>query len=187
MHQNHLEILLKQTSCCWALHLDSIIWMEIDNLFLNYFIYYFWLCWVFVAACRLFSRCGVQGLLSSLRWRSSHCGGAALIVVASPVVEHRLQGSAQQSKHMGLVAPWHVNSSQITRDGNHVPCIGRQHLNHGLPGKSKNFHFRQEALYSQQKQDQELTLAQIMNSLLPNSDWNWRKWRKPLDHSGMMT
>ena len=40
-----------------------------------------------------------------------------------------------------------------------------------------------EALYSQQKQDQELTVAQIMNSLLPNSDLNWRKWRKPLDHS----
>ena len=32
-----------------------------------------------------------------------------------------------------------------------------------------------EALYSQQKQDQELTLAQIMNSLLPNSDLNWGK------------
>ena len=32
-----------------------------------------------------------------------------------------------------------------------------------------------EALYSQQKQDQKLTVAQIMNSLLPNSDWNWRK------------
>ena len=31
-----------------------------------------------------------------------------------------------------------------------------------------------EALYSQRKQDQELT-AQIMNSLLPNSDLNWRK------------
>ena len=29
-----------------------------------------------------------------------------------------------------------------------------------------------EALYSQQKQDQELTAAQIMNSLLPNSDLN---------------
>ena len=29
-----------------------------------------------------------------------------------------------------------------------------------------------EALYSQQKQDQELTVAQIMNSLLPNSDSN---------------
>ena len=29
-----------------------------------------------------------------------------------------------------------------------------------------------EALHSQQKQDQELTVAQIMNSLLPNSDLN---------------
>ena len=29
-----------------------------------------------------------------------------------------------------------------------------------------------EALYSQQKQDQELTMAQIMNSLFPNSDLN---------------
>ena len=28
----------------------------------------------------------------------------------------------------------------------------------------------EEALYSQQKQDWELTLAQIMNSLLPNLD-----------------
>ena len=42
-----------------------------------------------------------------------------------------------------------------------------------------------EALYSQQKQNQELTVAQIMNSLLPNSDLNWRKWGKPLGHSGM--
>ena len=29
-----------------------------------------------------------------------------------------------------------------------------------------------EALDNQQKQDQELTVAQIMNSLLPNSDLN---------------
>ena len=27
--------------------------------------------------------------------------------------------------------------------------------------------------------------SQIMNSLLPNSDLNWRKYRKPLDHTGM--
>ena len=33
-----------------------------------------------------------------------------------------------------------------------------------------------EALYSQQKQDQELTVAQIMNSLFPDSDFKWRKW-----------
>ena len=42
-----------------------------------------------------------------------------------------------------------------------------------------------EALYSQQKQDQELTVAKIMNSLLPNTDLNRRKWGKPLDHSGI--
>ena len=30
----------------------------------------------------------------------------------------------------------------------------------------------EEVLYSQQKQDQALTVAQIMNSLLPNSDFN---------------
>ena len=33
----------------------------------------------------------------------------------------------------------------------------------------------EEALYSQQKQDRELTLIQIMNSLLQNSDLSWRK------------
>ena len=32
-----------------------------------------------------------------------------------------------------------------------------------------------EAVYSQQKQDQELTVAQIMNSLLPNSYLNLKK------------
>ena len=31
-----------------------------------------------------------------------------------------------------------------------------------------------EVLYSQQKQDRELTMAQIVKSLLPNSDLNWR-------------
>jgi len=30
----------------------------------------------------------------------------------------------------------------------------------------------EEALFSQEKQDQDLTVAQIMNSLLPNSDLN---------------
>ena len=43
-----------------------------------------------------------------------------------------------------------------------------------------------EAPYSQQKQDWELTVAQIMNSLSPNSDLSWRQWEKPLDHSGMI-
>ena len=42
-----------------------------------------------------------------------------------------------------------------------------------------------KVLYSQQKQDRELTVAQIMNSLLPNSDLNLRKWEKTLNHSGI--
>ena len=32
-----------------------------------------------------------------------------------------------------------------------------------------------ETLYSQQKQDWEPTVAQIMSSLLPNSDLNWSR------------
>ena len=39
-----------------------------------------------------------------------------------------------------------------------------------------------EALYSQQKQDWELTVAQI---ILPNSDLSSRKYGKPLGHLGM--
>ena len=39
-----------------------------------------------------------------------------------------------------------------------------------------------EALYSQQKQDQKLTVALIMNSLLQNSDLNLRKWGRPVGH-----
>ena len=45
---------------------------------------------------------------------------------------------------------------------------------------------KMEKLYTvSKKQDWELTVARIMNSLLPNSDLNWRKWEKPLDHSVM--
>ena len=49
------------------------------------------------------------------------------------------------------------------------------------PKKSPNICFDEvaidvgEALYGQQKQDQELIVAQIMNSLLQNLDLNWRK------------
>ena len=43
-----------------------------------------------------------------------------------------------------------------------------------------------EKLYTVSKNKAlELTVAQIMNSLLPNSDLNWRKWGKPIDYSGM--
>ena len=43
-----------------------------------------------------------------------------------------------------------------------------------------------ETLYSQQKQDWKLTVAQILNSLLKNSELNWRELGKTLDPSGMI-
>ena len=42
-----------------------------------------------------------------------------------------------------------------------------------------------EALYSQQKQDWELTVVHIMKSLLPFQTEIEESRKKPLDHSGM--
>ena len=41
----------------------------------------------------------------------------------------------------------------------------------------------EKVLYSQLKQDMELTVAQLISSLLQNSGLNWRKWGKLLGHS----
>ena len=46
--------------------------------------------------------------------------------------------------HMGLVAQWHVESSQ-TKDPACVPCIGRWVLNHWTTRKVQNVYFQ---LYS---------------------------------------
>ena len=40
----------------------------------------------------------------------------------------------------------------------------------------------EEALYSQQKQDLELTMAQIMNSSLQNLGLNWKKKKSAENH-----
>ena len=53
-------------------------------------------------------------------------------------------------------------------DGHSDSCEVRSHYSFDLHFSNKDG----EALYSQQKQDQELTVAQTMNSLLPNSDLN---------------
>ena len=49
------------------------------------------------------------------------------------------------------------------------------------------FAAKMEKLYtvSKKKKDQEMTVAQIMNSLLLNSDLNRKTREKPLNHSGM--
>ena len=55
--------------------------------------------------------------------RASHRRGLSCCGAQAP------DAQAQQLWLMGLVAPWHVGSSQ-TRARTRVPCIGRQTLNH---------------------------------------------------------
>ena len=74
--------------------------------------------------------------------RASYCGGFSLQSTDSRHTGFSSCGSwaqqlwltgsraqAQQLWHTGLVAPQHVGSSR-TRARTHVPCIGRQILNH---------------------------------------------------------
>ena len=62
------------------------------------------------------------------------------------------------------------NQGSITRedstDGDHQMVHTKIRLNILFAAKDG------EVLYSQQKQDQEVSVVQIMNSLLPNSDLN---------------
>ena len=92
------------------------------STFIQLFVIYFWLCCVFIAALWL-------SLVTVIGGYSLIVVHGLLIAVASLVAGHIFQGSqAWQLWHMGLVALWHVGSSQ-TRDQTHVPCIGRQILN----------------------------------------------------------
>ena len=50
-------------------------------------------------------------------------------------------------RHTGLVAPWHVGSSQ-TRARTRVPCIGRQILNHCATREAPRFAFLNDLLCS---------------------------------------
>ena len=77
--------------------------------------FFFWLHWVFIAACEL-SLVAVSGGYSLLRLLRP------LIAVASQVTEHGLWGT-QTSAVVVHRAYLHVESSW-TRGGTHVPCIG---------------------------------------------------------------
>ena len=70
---------------------------------------------------RAFSSCGKRGpLFIAVR--------GPLTVMASRCGAQAPDAQAQQLWLTGLVAPWHVGSSQ-TRARTRVPCIGRQILN----------------------------------------------------------
>lgn len=57
---------------CWGRSPQLYFWAAF--LFKNVFIFFFWLCWVFVAVNGL-SSCGEMGLLSSCDTRAAHCSG----------------------------------------------------------------------------------------------------------------
>ena len=108
------------------------------KFFFNYSL--LWLCWNFVA---------VHGL--SLVVVSRGCSPGAvrrlLIAVGSLVVEHGLSFSSCGSQTLacrlectGLAASRHVGSYQ-TGDRTHVPCIGRQILNHWTTGDVSLWNF----------------------------------------------
>ena len=80
------------------------------------------------------------------------------------------QGKGYQSFAKRTPWSWQTPSSNKTREdsthGHHQMVSIKIRLIIFFAAKDR------EDLYSQQKQDQELTVAQIMNSLLPNSDLN---------------
>ena len=78
-------------------------------------------CWAWA-----FSSCSEQGLL--FVW----CMGFSL--------QWLLLLLTTGSRHMGLVVPWHVGSSQ-TRDRTCVPCISMWIVNHWTPRKRSPFSF----------------------------------------------
>ena len=108
----------------------------ISFFFINLFILFI----LFLAAlglrccARAFSSCSERRLLLvAVR--------GLLIAVASLVADHGLQVCGlQQLWHTGLVAPWHVGSFR-TRAQTHVPCIGRQILNHCATREALFFSF----------------------------------------------
>ena len=101
-------------------------------------------------------------------------------------------GKSRNTWSSRQIWPWNMEWSRA-KNNRVLPrkCTG--HSKHPLPTTQDSTHGHQQmvntetrliiffaakdgdTLDSQQKQDQELTVAQIMNSLLPNSDLNWRK------------
>ena len=72
--------------------------------------------------------------------RASHYRGLSCFGAQAP------DAQAQQLWLTGLVAPWHVGSSQ-TRARTRVPCIGRQILNHCATREAPIFQFLKVEAY----------------------------------------
>ena len=94
-----------------------------------YFLIYFWLHWIFIAACGLSLAVQAEATLP--------CGAWLLTAVTSLTAQHKLQ----QLQHMGSVVVAHglscstAHGSSWTREPTCVPCIGRWILIHSTTRK----------------------------------------------------
>ena len=132
----------------------SVLFFFLSRFLKTFYLFiYFWLCWVFIAACGL-SLVAASGGYSSLwcmgfsfwwlllLWStgSRHMGFSSCGTWAQQLWLTGSRVQAQQLWCTGLVAPWHVGSSR-TRAQTCVPCIGRQILNHCTTRKVPHFLF----------------------------------------------
>ena len=93
----------------------------------NYVFIYFWLLWVFIAACSLslIAASGGYNLVAG----ASHCHGFSLQTQAPGL-------SSLVAAH-GFVAVWH--DQDATRDETRVPCIAQWILNHWTTRETLTF------------------------------------------------
>ena len=127
----------------WDFEFWCVFYMYRASYFrLAFHIFFFWLCWVFVAVHGLSLVVKSRGYSSlwcmgfSLQWLlllqstgSRHAGFSSCGTWAQQLWHASSRAQAQQLWCTGLVAPRHVGSSWA-RAQTHVPCIGRWILNH---------------------------------------------------------
>ena len=103
--------------------------------FFNLFIYLFiFCCFGSSFLCEGFLQLWRAGATLHRHARVSHCRGLSHCGAQAP------DAQAQYLWLTGLVAPWHVGSSQ-TKARTRVPCIGRQILNHSATREAPQRYF----------------------------------------------
>ena len=122
----------------WSIYKCQLVPADWLNWLLNFFFFffkfiYFFLFWVFVSVQGL-SPVAATGSTLHHGVRASHHRGLSYCRAQAP------DAQAQQLWPTGLVAPRHVGSSQ-TRARTHVPCIGRQILNHCATREARLLNF----------------------------------------------
>ena len=113
--------------------------LHIFFFFFNKFIYLFIYLFIFSCVgssflCEGFLQLRQAGATLHCGARASHCRGLSCCGAQAP------DAQAQQLWLTGPVAPQHVGSSQ-TRAQTHVPCTGRQTLNHCATREAPTYSF----------------------------------------------